>query len=69
MIKLEKIKKDEKITVAKKTKLVYFFAFPIVTFGSESWILRKVDQLRLNAFEMWTWSKATKDSTECQKNE
>ena len=45
--------KDEDISVANKTKLVNSFVFPVVTYGSESWILRKVDQGRLNAFKMW----------------
>ena len=65
MIKLEKIRKDEDCSqkncsqksVAKKTKLVCSFVFPVVTYGSESWIQRKVDQRRLNAFEMRTWRR------------
>ena len=52
MIKLAKTMKDENISVARKTKLVYSLLFPVVAYSSESWILRKVDQRRLNAFEM-----------------
>ena len=52
--KLEKIMKDEDISVATKTKLVCSFVFPAVTCGSKSWTLRKADQRRLNAFKMWT---------------
>ena len=52
MTKLEKIMKDEDISVATKTKLVYFLVFPVVTYGSECWTLRKADQRRLNAFDM-----------------
>ena len=36
MIKLAKIMKDEDISVAKKTKLVYSLVFPIVRYDSES---------------------------------
>ena len=54
MTKLAIIMKDKDISVATKTKLVYFLMFPVVTYGSESWTLRKADQRRLNAFEMWT---------------
>ena len=57
MTKLAKIMKDKDISTATKTKLVYFLVFPVVTYGSESWILRKADQRRLNAFEMWTWRR------------
>ena len=57
MTKLAKIMKGKDISTATKTKLVYFLVFPVVTYGSESWILRKADQRRLNAFEMWTWRR------------
>ena len=46
MTKLAKIMKDEAISVATKTKLVYFLVFPVVTCSSESWTLRKADQRR-----------------------
>ena len=52
MTKLAKIMKDEDISVATKTKLVYSLVFPVVTYGSESWTLRKADQRRLNAFDI-----------------
>ena len=52
MTKLAKIMKDEDISIATKTKLVYSLVLPVVTYGSESWTLRKVDQRRLNAFDM-----------------
>ena len=54
MTKLAKIMKDEDISVATKTKLVYFLVFLVVTYDSESWTLCKADQRRLNAFEMCT---------------
>ena len=52
MIKLAKTMKNDDMSVATKTKLVNFLVFLVVTYGSESWILRMVDQRRLNAFEM-----------------
>ena len=51
MTKLAKIIKDDDISAATKTKLVYFLVFPVVTYGSESWTLRKADQQKLNAFK------------------
>ena len=50
MTKLVKIMKDKGISVATKPKLVYSLVCPIVTYGSESWTLRKADQRRLHAF-------------------
>ena len=52
--KLAKIMKDKDISVAAKNKTGYFLGFPVASYGSESWTLRKADQRRLNAFEMWT---------------
>ena len=46
MIKLAKTMKNYNISVATKTKLVYSLVFPLVTHGSESWILGKADQRR-----------------------
>ena len=57
MTKLAKIIKDDNISVATKTKLVYFLVFPVVTYGSKSWIRRKADQRRLKSFKMWTWRR------------
>ena len=54
MTKLAKIMQDKDISVSTKTKLVYSLVFPVITYGSESWTLRKADQRRLNAFKMWT---------------
>jgi hypothetical protein len=44
MIKLEKIMKDRDVTVTTKSKIVETMIFPIVTYGSESWTLRKKER-------------------------
>jgi len=31
--------------------------FPIVTYGSESWTVRKKERKKINAFELWTWRR------------
>ena len=68
MTKLAKIIKDENISVATKTKLVYFLVFPVVTLGSKSWTLCKADQRRLNAIEMWTSRRLLRIPKTCQKS-
>jgi hypothetical protein len=42
MIKLEKIMKDRDVMATTKSKIVETMIFPIVTYGSESWTLRKM---------------------------
>ena len=43
MAKLAKIMKDKDISVATKTKLVYFLVVSIVICGNKSWTVRKAD--------------------------
>ena len=31
--------------------------FPIVIYGYESWTIKKVEHLRINAFELWYWRR------------
>jgi hypothetical protein len=44
MIKLQKIMKDRGVTATTKSKIVETMIFPIVTYGSESWTLRKKER-------------------------
>lgn len=55
MTKLEKIMKDQDVTVATKVKIAETMIFPIVTYGSESWTMRKKERKKIDAFELWTW--------------
>ena len=56
MIKLEKIMKDRDVTATTKAKIVETMIFPIVTYGSESWTVRK-ERKKIDAFELWTWRR------------
>ena len=31
--------------------------FPVVTYGCESWTIKKADQGRIDAFELWCWRR------------
>ena len=31
--------------------------FPVVMYGCESWIVKKVEQWRIDAFELWCWRR------------
>jgi hypothetical protein len=57
MIKLEKIMKDREVTVTTKSKIVETMIFPIVTYGSESWTVRKKERKKIYAFELWAWRR------------
>ena len=40
-----------------KVRLVKAMAFPVVTYGCESWIIKKAECQRIDAFELWCWRK------------
>ena len=43
--------------MSTKVHLVKAIVFPVVMYGCESWTIRKAEQRRINAFELWCWRK------------
>ena len=37
--------------------IVKAIAFPVVMYGSESWIIKKAKHQRTDAFELWCWRR------------
>ena len=52
MTDLDSILKSRDITLLTKVRLVKAMVFPIVTYGSESWIIKKAECQRIDAFEL-----------------
>lgn len=50
MAKLDQIWKDRDITLTTKIKLVKALVFCIVTYGAETWTVKKPDQKKIDAF-------------------
>ena len=46
------ILKSRDIILAKKVHLVKAMVFPVVTYGCESWIIKKAECQRIDAFEL-----------------
>ena len=40
-----------------KVCLVKAMVFPIVMYGCESWIIKKAECRRIDAFELWCWRR------------
>ena len=40
-----------------KVHLVKATVFPVVMFGCESWIIKKAEHGRIDAFELWCWRR------------
>ena len=53
---LDSILKSRDITLPTKVHLVKAVVFPVVMYGCESWIIKKAEHWRIDAFELWCWS-------------
>ena len=57
MINLDSILKSRDITVSTKVRLVKAMVFPAVLYGFESWIVKKAEHRKIDAFELWCWRR------------
>ena len=53
MSNLDSILKSRDITLPTKVCLVKAMVFPVVTYGCESWTIKKAEGRRTDAFELW----------------
>ena len=51
MTNLDNILKSRDITLPTEVHLVYTMVFPVVTYGCESWTIKKPEHQRTDAFE------------------
>ena len=49
--------KSRDITLTTKVRLVKAMVFPVVTYGCESWTVKKAERQRIDAFELWCWRR------------
>ena len=54
---LDSILKSRDITLPTKVCIVKAMFFPVVMYGYDSWILKKAECQRLDAFELWCWTR------------
>ena len=57
MANLDSILKSRDITLPTKVHIVKAIVFPIVIYGCESWIIRKAEHRKIDAFELWCWRR------------
>ena len=57
MTNLDSIFKSRDITLPTKVHLVKAMVFPVVMYGCESCTVKKTEHLRIDAFELWCWSR------------
>ena len=57
MTNLDSILKSRDISLPTKVHLVKAMVFPVVTYGCESWTIKKTEHQRIDAFELWCWRR------------
>ena len=57
MTNLDSILKSRNITLPTKVRLVKAIVFPVVMYACASWIVKKAECRRIDAFELWCWRR------------
>ena len=56
MTNLDSIFKSRDFTLPTKVSLVKAMVFPVVTYGCDSWTIKKAE-CRIDAFKLWCWRR------------
>ena len=57
MTNLDSVLKSRDITLPRKVHLVKAMVSPLVMYGCESWIVKKAERQRIDAFVLWCWGR------------
>ena len=57
MTNLDSILQSRDITLPTKVRLLKATVFPLVMYGYESWMVKKAEHQRTDAFELWCWRR------------
>ena len=60
MANLDSILKSRDITLSIKVPLVKAIVFPVVMYGCESWMVKKAEHRRIDAFELCCWERLSR---------
>ena len=67
LVKLNNIWSNRGISSNTKKRLLKTLIWPIATYGCETWTLNKIEENKLNAFEMWTFRRILRISYRAHK--
>ena len=54
---LNSVLQSRGITLQTESCIVKAMIFPVVMYGCESWIIKKADCWRIDAFKLWCWKR------------
>ena len=60
MINLDSILKSRDMTLPTKVHLIKAMVFLVVMYGFASWIIKKAECQRIDAFEVWCWRRLSR---------
>ena len=66
MTNIDSILKSRDILLTKVC-LVKAMVFPVVMYGCESWIVKKAECRRIDAFELWCWRRLFQSPLDCKE--
>ena len=75
MTNLDSMLKSRDVTLPTKLRLVKAMFFPVVTYGCDSWTIKKAERRKIDTFELWCWRRllrvpwTTRISNQCILNE
>ena len=49
--------KSRDVTLPTNVHIVKAMVFPVVIYGYDSWIIKKTECQRIDAFELWCWRR------------
>ena len=57
MTDLDRMLKSRDVILPTKVQIVKSMAFPVVMYGCESWIIKKAEHQKIDAFQLWCWKR------------
>ena len=54
---LVSVLQNRDLTLSTKVRIVKAMVFPMVTYGCESWTIKKVMHRRIDVFKLWSWRR------------
>ena len=57
MTDLDRMLKSRDVILPTKVQIVKSMAFPVVMYGCESWIIKKAEHQKIDAFKLWCWKR------------
>ena len=69
MTNLDSVLKSRDITLLTKIHIVKTMVLPVVTYGCESWTIKKAEHQRIDGFELWCWRRRLRVPWTAKRNQ